>query len=71
MFDRFDILSAYYLFGMLYHGGQGTKEYAYMCRALNCGFGPGPNFGFKSLTDNGKEIYLNIVAQLKPELKKT
>jgi hypothetical protein len=56
-FDRFDILSAYYLYGSLYHGGQFTKEYAYMGRALKCGFNPGPLFSYRSLSDNGKEIY--------------
>lgn len=63
MFDRFDILSAYYLFGTLYHEGQGTKEYAYIGRALNAGFSPGPLFSFTSLTDNGKEIYHNLVSR--------
>jgi hypothetical protein len=62
-FDRYDILSAYWLFGSLYHGGQGTPEYAYMSRAEKCGFGPGPIFSFKSLTDNGQEIYNALVAQ--------
>lgn len=61
MFDRFDILSAYYLFGMLYHGGQGTKEYAYMGRAMNCGFKPGVSFSFDSLTENGQYIYHQLV----------
>lgn len=61
MFDRFDILSAYYLFGSLYHGGQFTKVYSYMGRALNAGFTPGPIFSYKSLTDNGKMIYDTLV----------
>lgn len=63
MFDRFDILSAYYLFGSLYHGGQWTDEYAYMGRAMNCGFKPGPNFRFESLTENGQKIYNDLVAR--------
>lgn len=63
MFDRFDILSAYYLFGMNYHGGQFTKEYAYMGRAMNAGFSPGPTFSEKGLSDNGQAIYNNLVAK--------
>lgn len=63
MFDRFDILSAYYLFGMLYHGGQGTKEYAYTGRALNAGLQPATNFRYESLTENGQEIYNELVAK--------
>ena len=60
-FDRYDILSAYYLFGSLYHSGQDSKEYAYMGRAERCGFRPGPMFDYKSLTDNGWEIYDSLV----------
>jgi hypothetical protein len=64
-FARFDILSAYYLFGAEYHGGQFTKEYAYMGRALNAGFKPGLIFGYRSLSDNGREIYDNLVSNHK------
>jgi UPF0716 family protein affecting phage T7 exclusion len=39
--DRFDILEAYYVFGMLWHGGQGCEHYRNMCRALNAGYKPG------------------------------
>lgn len=63
MFNRFDILEAYYLFGSEYHSGQFSKEYAYMGRALNCGFKPGFIFSYQSLSDNGKEIYDNLVAR--------
>ena len=62
-FDRYDILEAYYLFGSLYHGGQFTKEYAYMGRALNCGFKPGPLLCIKSLTDNGRDIFCKLVGE--------
>ena len=62
-FDRFDILEAYYLFGSLYHGGQFTKEYAYMGRALNCGFKPSPLLCAKSLTDNGRDIFCKLVSE--------
>lgn len=60
-FDRFDILSAYYLFAMDYHSGQFSKVYKYLGRALKCGFKPGPIFGYRSLSDNGKEIYKNLI----------
>ena len=71
-FNRFDILSAYYLFGSLYqsslrsskaslHPGQGSKEYAYLSRAEKCGFKPGPNFRIESLSENGREIYDGLV----------
>lgn len=63
MFDRFDICSAYYLYGSLYHGGQFTKEHAYMGRAMKAGFGPGPFFGYDSLTDNGKDIYQGLISK--------
>lgn len=60
-FNRFDVLSAYYLYGMYFHTGQGSKEYAYLGRALNVGFKPGENFGFQSLSDNAKAIYNQLV----------
>jgi hypothetical protein len=60
-FDRFDILSAYWLFGSLYHAGQFSKEYAYMGRAELAGFNPSGNFGWRSLTENGRDIYTNLV----------
>ena len=63
-FDKFDICSAYYLFGMNYHSGQGSKAYAYMSRAKACGFKPGPLFCYHSLSDNGKEIYTNLLSKI-------
>jgi len=60
-FNRFDILSAYYLYGSLNHRGQFSKEYAYMGRALKAGFKPGLMFSYDSLTDNGKRIYQNLL----------
>lgn len=60
-FDRFDILSAYYLFGSLYHSGQFSKTYRYMGRAMNAGFSPGPIFKYESLSDNGKAIFDNLI----------
>lgn len=63
MFDRFDILSAYYVYGTDYHTGQFSKEYAYIGRALNAGFKPGASISYGSLSENGKEIYDNLVSQ--------
>ena len=63
-FDRFDILEAYWLFGSEYHSGQFSKEYAYMGRAKNLGFSPGLMLSYKSLSDNGKEIYNKLVAKV-------
>jgi hypothetical protein len=60
-FNRFDILSAYYLFGSDYHSGQWSKEYAYMGRAMNAGFSPGAMFGLISLSENAREIYDALV----------
>jgi hypothetical protein len=61
MFDRFDICSAYWLFGSLYHSGQFSQEYAYMGRAEKLGFRPGHLFQENSLTDNARSIYDNLV----------
>lgn len=63
MFNRFDILSAYYVYGSDYHSGQFSKEYAYIGRVLNCGFRPADSLSYESLSDNGKEIYDNLVSQ--------
>jgi hypothetical protein len=64
-FDRFDICSAYYLFGQEFHSGMWSKEYAYMGRALNAGFKPSFNFSYNSLSDNGKSIYNNLVRRVR------
>lgn len=60
-FNRFDILQAYHLFGTLYHGGQGTKEYGYTTRAHMAGFLPGLSHNYNSLSENGREIYQALV----------
>jgi len=63
-FNRFDICMAYYLFGADYHTGQWSKEYAYTSRTLNLGFCPSPMLRYESLSENGKEIYDNLVANI-------
>lgn len=60
-FNRFDIISAYYLYGTLYHTGQFSKEYTYVGRAINLGFKPGLSFSYSSLSENAKAIYDNLV----------
>jgi hypothetical protein len=65
-FDRFDICAAYWLFGYLYHGGQFTKEYAYLGRVRACGFKPGPLFGVHSLSDNARQIFEKLESTTPP-----
>ena len=60
-FDRFDICEAYYLFARDYHGGQGSREYAYLGRLSNLGFKSGPFLEVSSLNENAKEIYDSLV----------
>ena len=61
MIDRFAILQAYYLFGSHYHGGQGTKEYAYMGRVLRCGLGGKLPSKLQDLDDESRPIYNQLV----------
>lgn len=67
VFNRFDICEAYYVFAMLYHTGQGSKEYAIFGRLRKLGFSPGLYLCSKEgLTENGLEIYRKLVAQSTP-----
>ena len=60
-FDRFDIVSAHYAYAVDYHGGQWSELYARQCR-ISRYFRPGAMFnGYESLSENGKEIYDNLV----------
>jgi hypothetical protein len=60
-FNRFDIVEAYYLFLSEYHEGQASRRYARLCKMQRY-FKPAWNFNWDSLSDNGKEIYYNLVA---------
>jgi hypothetical protein len=60
-FDRFDILSAYYLFGINYHSGQFSKAYAYMGRAMRAGYKPGTNETARGLNENALAIYKSLL----------
>ncbi len=64
-YDRFDIVSAYYVFFVHYHEGQWSQKYARLSRILSY-FTPGLSFwdnGYDGLTDNGREIYDALVAR--------
>lgn len=61
-FDRFDIVSAHYAFACDYHEGQWSELYKKLCR-IGKYFNPSAMWkGYDSLSDNGKEIYDNLVA---------
>lgn len=60
-FDRFDIVSAHYAHAVDYHEGQTSDLYAKQCR-ISRYFKPGAMWrGYESLSENGKEIYNNLV----------
>jgi hypothetical protein len=62
-FDRFDIISAHYAFCNDYHSGQSSDLYARSCR-IGRYFTPGAMWkGYDSLSENGQEIYNNLVAK--------
>jgi len=62
MFDRFDICEAYYVYAMLWHKGQWSKEYEIFGRLDRIGFKPSLMLsGPENLTENGYEIYSRLV----------
>jgi hypothetical protein len=64
-FDRFDIAQAHYAFACDYHGGQTCELYARLCR-ISRYLKLSPLFrGFDSLSENGQEIYNNLVTKYK------
>ena len=64
-FDRFDIIEAHLAYADDYHGGQWSDLYVRSCRIRQY-FRPGPLWnGFDSLSENGQEIYGQLVAQRK------
>lgn len=65
-FDRFDIVEAHYTYCIDYHDGQWSDLYARQCRISEY-YTPGCLYnGYQSLSDNGKEIYDNIVKRNDP-----
>lgn len=64
-FNRFDIIEAYYLFFSDFHGGIQCEKYRRMChvkRKLK-DWQIHPFLDYDYLTQNGKEIYDNLVAK--------
>jgi len=64
-FDKFDICEAHYVFAMLWHGGQGSDEYRKLGQLHHMGFRPRFRLSNEDdLTENGREIYDNLVSKL-------
>jgi hypothetical protein len=61
--DRFDICEAYYCFAMNYHNGQWSDEYKIFGRLDRMGFKISPLRTAENLSENGREIYENLVSQ--------
>ncbi len=59
--DRFDIVTAHYLFYRDYHGGQWSTEYARLCK-IRTYFSAPLLLERAYLTDNAREIYDALVA---------
>jgi hypothetical protein len=63
--DRFDICEAYLAIEMDWNVGGMVDGKSYSSQLLKMRFRPSPLFnGYESLTENGKEIYLNKVFDL-------
>ena len=64
-FDKFDICEAHYVFAMLWHGGQRSAEYRKLGQLFLMGFRPRFSLSDEGdLTENGREIYDNLVSKL-------
>ena len=62
--DRFDICEAWYVYAMLHHGGQWSPEYRIFGRLDAMRFRPRPSLNDEtSLSENGREIYAQLVAK--------
>jgi len=72
-FDRFDICEAYYLVEVYYNVGGWLRERPSNARRREATsiqlsrieFKPSLSIGYATLTENGKAIFLNLVARLK------
>ena len=64
-FCRIDIVEAYYLFFREYHEGIGDEKYRRMCRlkANKKMWYVSPLIDYDYLSQNGKEIYDNLVGK--------
>ena len=68
-FDRFDICAAHWMFAMLWHSGQSSDTYRKLGQLENMGFRPSPLWSEPSdLNENAREIYEQLVADLKASL---
>lgn len=63
-YDRFDIVEAYLVFYIDYHGGQSSREYQRLSK-IKTYYKPAHNWGYryKDLRRNSKEIYKALVQQ--------
>ena len=62
-FNRFDICEAYYLYMMLHHNGQWSKEYAMSGTFHKLRFRPAPSLSDRDdLEENGQVIYDALVS---------
>jgi len=62
-YDKFDIIEAHYAFYVDYHSGQWSDFYARQCKIRKY-FTPSKVWrGYESLTDNGKDIYNQLVVK--------
>lgn len=66
-FDKFDIVSAYYLYFSLCHTGQWSKEYSRMSKISR--YYKNPICYFGKLSDNGKQIFLNLLEKNNIDVK--
>jgi len=66
MFNRYAIFDAYYMFASLYHGGQGSKEYAYFGRLDKLGYKAGLGASSQNpdrLDESAREVFDRLVEQ--------
>lgn len=64
MFDRVAICDAYYMFASLYHGGQGSKEYAIFGRLDKLKYKPGAGASSQRpsrLSEEAREVFDRLV----------
>ena len=72
--NRIAILDAYYMFASLYHGGQGSKEYAIFSRLDKLGYKPGRGTRSQDpnrLDDDAREIFDRLVERHEASTFKT
>lgn len=58
-YNKFDIVSAYYLYFSLCHTGQSSKEYSRLSKINR--YYHNPVCYFRDLSDNAKEIFINLL----------